>query len=79
MYLYIILVLSWDGEASAVSKDAAEDTRHAKCDTVIDEWDEEFDRGKVNTIRMCKYMYSTYWFGSILTGNLCTGEKGEKL
>ncbi|KAJ0058126.1 hypothetical protein NL108_007412, partial [Boleophthalmus pectinirostris] len=41
-----ILVLSWDGESSAISKDASEDTRHAKCNTVIDEWDEEFDRGK---------------------------------
>uniref|UniRef100_A0A8C2ZRU7 ubiquitinyl hydrolase 1 n=1 Tax=Cyclopterus lumpus TaxID=8103 RepID=A0A8C2ZRU7_CYCLU len=37
-------VLSWDGEASAISRDAAEDVRHAKCDTVIDEWDEDFDR-----------------------------------
>jgi len=41
------LVLSWDGEASAISRDAAQDVRHAKCDTVIDEWDEDFDRGKV--------------------------------
>lgn len=41
------LVLSWDGEASAISRDAIEDVRHAKCDTVIDEWDEDFDRGKV--------------------------------
>lgn len=41
------LVLSWEGEVSAVSRDAIEDARHAKCDTVIDEWDEEFDRGKV--------------------------------
>lgn len=41
------LVLSWDGEISAVSRDAIEDVRHARCDTVIDEWDEDFDRGKV--------------------------------
>lgn len=41
------LVLSWDGEVSAISKDAVEDVRQAKFDTVIDEWDEEFDRGKV--------------------------------
>lgn len=41
------LVLSWDGEVSAISRDAAEDVRHARCDTVIDEWDEDFDRGKV--------------------------------
>lgn len=40
-------VLSWDGEVSAVSKDAIEDAINAKSDTVIDEWDEEFDRGKV--------------------------------
>ncbi|KAI3359794.1 hypothetical protein L3Q82_014157 [Scortum barcoo] len=40
-------VLSWDGEVSAISKDAIEDVRHSKCDTVIDEWDEDFDRGKV--------------------------------
>lgn len=32
---------------SAVSKDAIEDALNAKSDTVIDEWDEEFDRGKV--------------------------------
>ncbi len=41
------LVLSWDGEVSAVSRDAVEDVRHAQTDTVIDEWDEDFDRGKV--------------------------------
>ena len=41
------LVLSWDGEVSAISRDAAEDVRHARFDTVIDEWDEDFDRGKV--------------------------------
>lgn len=41
------LVLSWEGEVSTISRDAFEDTRHARFDTVIDEWDEEFDRGKV--------------------------------
>lgn len=40
-------VLSWDGDVSAISRDAIEDVRQAKFDTVIDEWDEEFDRGKV--------------------------------
>lgn len=45
------LVLSWDGDVSAVSKDAIEDARLAKNDTVIDEWDEDFDRGKVRNIR----------------------------
>ncbi|XP_058509641.1 ubiquitin carboxyl-terminal hydrolase 36 isoform X1 [Solea solea] len=47
-------VLSWDGEVSAVSKDAIEDIRHAKRDTVIDEWDEDFDRGKVKKIKNYK-------------------------
>ncbi|CAL9693278.1 unnamed protein product [Knipowitschia caucasica] len=48
---YGATVLSWEGESSAISRDAAEDTRHAKCDTVIDEWDEEFDRGKVKKVK----------------------------
>ncbi|XP_062295529.1 ubiquitin carboxyl-terminal hydrolase 36 isoform X1 [Scomber scombrus] len=47
-------VLSWDGEISAVSRDAIEDVRHAKCDTVIDEWDEDFDRGKVKKVKNYK-------------------------
>ncbi|XP_036945032.1 ubiquitin carboxyl-terminal hydrolase 36 isoform X1 [Acanthopagrus latus] len=47
-------VLSWDGEVSAISRDAAEDARHARCDTVIDEWDEDFDRGKVKKIKNFK-------------------------
>ncbi|XP_044037246.1 ubiquitin carboxyl-terminal hydrolase 36 [Siniperca chuatsi] len=47
-------VLSWDGEVSAISRDAAEDVRHAKCDTVIDEWDEDFDRGKVKKMKNYK-------------------------
>lgn len=42
------LVLSWNGEVSAISRDAIEDARLAKSDTVIDEWDEDFDSGKVN-------------------------------
>lgn len=41
-------VLSWEGEHSAISRDAIEDVRSAKYDTVIDEWDEEFDSGKVS-------------------------------
>lgn len=40
-------VLSWDGACSAISRDAMQDTVDAKHDTVIDEWDEEFDSGKV--------------------------------
>lgn len=40
-------VLTWDGEVSAVSQDAIQDSRWARAATVIDDWDEEFDRGKV--------------------------------
>ncbi|XP_040918683.1 ubiquitin carboxyl-terminal hydrolase 36 isoform X1 [Toxotes jaculatrix] len=47
-------VLSWDGEVSAISRDAVEDVRIAKNDTVIDEWDEEFDRGKVKKVKNYK-------------------------
>lgn len=47
-------VLSWDGEKSAISKDAIDDARWAKTDTVIDEWDEEFDSGKVKKIKFKK-------------------------
>ncbi|XP_010224971.1 PREDICTED: ubiquitin carboxyl-terminal hydrolase 36, partial [Tinamus guttatus] len=44
-------VLTWDGEISAVSQDAVRDATWARNETVIDEWDEEFDRGKV---KKCK-------------------------
>ncbi|TSK87561.1 Ubiquitin carboxyl-terminal hydrolase 36 [Bagarius yarrelli] len=47
-------VLSWDGERSSISKDAMQDTSNAKHDTVIDEWDEEFDSGKVKKIKKFK-------------------------
>ncbi|KAM4597896.1 ubiquitin carboxyl-terminal hydrolase 36 isoform 3-T3 [Polymixia lowei] len=47
-------VLSWDGEASAISRDAIEDARHAKYETVIDEWDEDFDSGKVKKTKLYK-------------------------
>lgn len=40
-------VLTWDGEPSAVSQDAIKDSRSARVQTVVDDWDEEFDRGKV--------------------------------
>ena len=40
-------VLTWEGDASAISRDSIQDTRQAKYKTVIDEWDEEFDSGKV--------------------------------
>uniref|UniRef100_A0A8C1YFZ7 ubiquitinyl hydrolase 1 n=1 Tax=Cyprinus carpio TaxID=7962 RepID=A0A8C1YFZ7_CYPCA len=46
-------VLSWEGDPSAISRDAAEDARYAQNETVIDEWDREFDSGKVRTI----YLY----------------------
>ena len=32
---------------SAVSRDAMRDAAWARSETVIDEWDKEFDRGKV--------------------------------
>ncbi|NXA57382.1 UBP36 hydrolase, partial [Nothocercus julius] len=44
-------VLTWDGEISAVSQDAVRDATWARSETVIDEWDEEFDRGKVSAGR----------------------------
>ncbi|XP_076122068.1 ubiquitin carboxyl-terminal hydrolase 36 [Alosa pseudoharengus] len=47
-------VLSWGGEVSAISKDAIEDAQFAKNSTVIDEWDEEFDSGKVKKIKKYK-------------------------
>ncbi|XP_024920348.1 ubiquitin carboxyl-terminal hydrolase 36 isoform X2 [Cynoglossus semilaevis] len=47
-------VLTWDGDVSAISRDAMEDVRHAKSDTVIDEWDEDFDRGKVKKVKNYK-------------------------
>ncbi|XP_037664724.1 ubiquitin carboxyl-terminal hydrolase 36 isoform X2 [Choloepus didactylus] len=39
-------VLTWDGEVSAVSQDAIRDSRLARTARVLDDWDEEFDRGK---------------------------------
>ncbi|XP_075418418.1 ubiquitin carboxyl-terminal hydrolase 36 isoform X2 [Tenrec ecaudatus] len=39
-------VLTWEGELSAVSRDAMEDSRLARSQTVMDDWDEDFDRGK---------------------------------
>ncbi|XP_056144546.1 ubiquitin carboxyl-terminal hydrolase 36 isoform X2 [Lampris incognitus] len=47
-------VLSWDGEVSAVSRDAIEDTHRTKNEKVIDEWDEEFDSGKVKKMKNFK-------------------------
>ncbi|XP_038597991.1 LOW QUALITY PROTEIN: ubiquitin carboxyl-terminal hydrolase 36 [Tachyglossus aculeatus] len=44
-------VLTWSGEISAVSQDAIQDSRLARSETVIDDWDEEFDRGKVKKFK----------------------------
>ncbi|XP_016398900.1 ubiquitin carboxyl-terminal hydrolase 36 [Sinocyclocheilus rhinocerous] len=47
-------VLSWEGDRSAISRDAAEDARYAQNETVIDEWDREFDSGKVKKMKKYK-------------------------
>ncbi|NWU66670.1 UBP36 hydrolase, partial [Pterocles burchelli] len=47
-------VLTWEGKISAVSQDAIRDAAWARSETVIDEWDEEFDRGKVKKIKKLK-------------------------
>ncbi|KAM9258218.1 ubiquitin carboxyl-terminal hydrolase 36 [Cariama cristata] len=47
-------VLTWEGEVSAVSQDAIRDAASARSETVVDEWDEEFDRGKVKKIKRLK-------------------------
>ncbi|KAM5135526.1 ubiquitin carboxyl-terminal hydrolase 36 [Mantella aurantiaca] len=45
-------VFSWDGERSAVSQDAERDVEDAQYNSVIDEWDEDFDSGKVKKIKI---------------------------
>ncbi|NXP09485.1 UBP36 hydrolase, partial [Thinocorus orbignyianus] len=47
-------VLTWEGKVSAVSQDAIRDAACARSETVIDEWDQEFDRGKVKKIKKLK-------------------------
>lgn len=47
-------VLTWDGEVSAVSQDAIQDSRLARTATVIDDWDKEFDRGKEKKVKKFK-------------------------
>ncbi|KFQ90555.1 Ubiquitin carboxyl-terminal hydrolase 36, partial [Nipponia nippon] len=47
-------VLTWEGEISAVRQDATRDAAWARSATVIDEWDEEFDRGKVKKMKKLK-------------------------
>lgn len=49
-----VVVLTWDGEVSAVSRDAVRDSRLARAATVMDDWDEEFDRGKEKKIKKFK-------------------------
>lgn len=48
---YGMQVFSWDGEKSTVSQDAEHDAEEAKHNSVIDEWDEDFDSGKVKKIK----------------------------
>ncbi|XP_068007409.1 ubiquitin carboxyl-terminal hydrolase 36 isoform X2 [Melanerpes formicivorus] len=45
-------VLTWEGEISAVSQDAIQDATWARSETIIDEWDKEFDRGKVKKVKL---------------------------
>ncbi|ELK12301.1 Ubiquitin carboxyl-terminal hydrolase 36 [Pteropus alecto] len=47
-------VLTWDGEVSAVSQDAVRDSVVAHSTTVLDDWDDEFDRGKEKKIKKFK-------------------------
>nr|DBA27516.1 TPA: hypothetical protein GDO54_007999 [Pyxicephalus adspersus] len=44
-------VFSWDGEKSTVSQDAERDAQDSKHNSVVDEWDEEFDSGKVKKMK----------------------------
>ncbi|XP_061232900.1 ubiquitin carboxyl-terminal hydrolase 36 [Neopsephotus bourkii] len=44
-------VLTWNGGVSAVSWDAVQSAASARGKTIIDEWDEEFDRGKVKKVK----------------------------
>ncbi|NXK12637.1 UBP36 hydrolase, partial [Herpetotheres cachinnans] len=48
-------VLTWEGKISAVSQDAIQDTVLSRSETIIDEWDKEFDRGKVKKIRKIRW------------------------
>lgn len=70
-------VLTWEGEVSAVSRDAMRDAAWARSETVIDEWDEEFDRGKVGAElhpEECRVVgCASTWVHS---SSLCVGEKG---
>ncbi|XP_074703531.1 ubiquitin carboxyl-terminal hydrolase 36 isoform X4 [Strix aluco] len=54
-------VLTWDGGASAVSQDAIRDATRARSETIIDKWDEEFDRGKVKKTRKMKKQWKQHF------------------
>ncbi|XP_036078103.1 ubiquitin carboxyl-terminal hydrolase 36 isoform X3 [Rousettus aegyptiacus] len=47
-------VLTWDGAVSAVSRDAIRDSAVARSATVLDDWDDTFDRGKEKKIKKFK-------------------------
>uniref|UniRef100_A0A8C6P805 Ubiquitin carboxyl-terminal hydrolase n=1 Tax=Nothobranchius furzeri TaxID=105023 RepID=A0A8C6P805_NOTFU len=51
-------ILSWDNEVSIISRDAFNDVRS---DTVIDEWDEDFDSGKVREKTQKLYTLKTIY------------------
>ncbi|XP_037769753.1 ubiquitin carboxyl-terminal hydrolase 36 isoform X1 [Chelonia mydas] len=47
-------VLTWEGEISAVSQDALQDVAWARSARVTDDWDEDFDSGKVKKSKKFK-------------------------
>ncbi|XP_038632552.1 ubiquitin carboxyl-terminal hydrolase 36 isoform X2 [Scyliorhinus canicula] len=47
-------VLTWDGAVSAVSEDALCGSKQAEYEQVVDEWDEEFDKGKEKKMKKYK-------------------------
>lgn len=53
---YGIEVRTWDGAASSVTHDAVRYAENARNDTVLDEWDEAFDSGKVKKNKKPKWI-----------------------
>lgn len=47
-------VLTWGGTTSAVSEDAVNDAEYAREECVVDDWDEEFDMGKIKKMKKYK-------------------------
>ncbi|XP_070793775.1 ubiquitin carboxyl-terminal hydrolase 36 [Pituophis catenifer annectens] len=47
-------VLTWNGEASAISQDAMHDAIWSQKQSILDDWDEEFDGGKMKKIKKFK-------------------------